>query len=588
MNAIAQRPTTGPVFIRSVPSDRWTVARARAHLITALAALLCVTLSSPMGVAAEPPTPIRDDDHEGARLRLPDGALKKIYLTQDNHGAALTSTDGGETWSRPREPIKRWATKTLLDRDGQMHGFFLVLRRVNETGNRIAIDRFLDVWHVKTAGPDKVWEPAKRIQEGWNGSIVSAPLQLESGRIVLPSQDWVPGSRGVPPTGQGYAMTMSSDDGGETWSRSNRITSPVFEGYNGANFGACEPSIVQLEDGRLWMLMRTQAHYLYESYSDDGATWWPGRPSMFHASTGPPSIVRMPDGRLVLFWNNCQMPERIDGQGVYAGRDALHGAVSQDDGKTWRGFREILLDPRRHQSPPRKGDRGTAYPYSVISADGKSVEVTAGQGGHRVVLRIDPDWFLERERKDDFSKGIEGWSLFKGYGEIAGWWRDRVLGPRIVADPARIHGMALHVRKPDEKDADGAVWNFPSGHTGTLRLHVMFRKGHGGGAIALNDRFFEPTDNQANEQAIYELTVRPDGRLADTSYMLPTEKWVRLELTWDTQRRRCQVSIDGRTVGATRQRHETIHGVSYLHLRSTARDLDKAGFLIGSVEARVE
>ena len=238
-----------------------------------VAMMLCLLGAAVIAQAASPPEVVRSAKAEGANLYLTDGVVKKIYLTQDDYGAAVTSTDGGETFERPGEPVKRWATKVLLDRDGEMHGFFLMLRVVNEGGRRVAIDRFIDVLHVKTTGGGQRWEKVKTIQEGWNGSIVSAPLQLPSGRIVLPSQDWVPGSRSVPPTGNGYAMTMYSDDGGDTWSRSNRVVSPVYEGYNGANFGACEPSIVQLDDGRLWMLMRTQTGWLYQAFSSDGAVW---------------------------------------------------------------------------------------------------------------------------------------------------------------------------------------------------------------------------------------------------------------------------------------------------------------------------
>lgn len=559
--------------------------RAVVRLVPTFLIICCLIAQA---TAAEPPVVIRDDDVEGAKLRLPNGDILKIYLDEDDMGGAIRSTDGGKTWTKPEKPVKRWATKTLLDRNGQMHGFFIILRHVNEEGNRIAIDRFLDVWHVKTSGPDKVWEKGKIIQYGWNGSIVDDAIQLPSGRIVQPSQDWVPGSRGEPPTGNGYAMTLYSDDGGQTWSRSNPITSPVYEGFNGANFGACEPTIVLLNDGRLWMLMRTQTGYLYESFSEDGATWTEGRPSVFYASTGPPSLLRMPDNRLLLFWNNCEMPPRVNGQGVYAGRDALHAAISEDDGKTWRGFREILLDPRRHQTPPERGDRGTAYPYAVVSADGRYAEATSGQGGHRVVMRIDPDWLLEKERYSDFSNGLEDWSVFKGFGPIKRWWRDRVPGPQLIADPSNPDAVVLHIRKPDDKDADGAVWNFPAGHQGRLTLRIMFREGHRGAAIALNDRFFEPTDNNADEKAIYGLMVPPSGRLADSSYTFPTDRWVQLDLAWNDAKQACQVSVDGQTVATIQQKHPTIHGVSYLHLRSTADQIDPAGFLIGSVHARVE
>ena len=35
---------------------------------------------------------------------------------------------------------------------------------------------------------------------------------------------------------------------------------------------------------------------------------------------------------------------------VFTNRDALHAAISEDDGKTWIGFREVALDPIRNRA----------------------------------------------------------------------------------------------------------------------------------------------------------------------------------------------------------------------------------------------
>ena len=93
------------------------------------------------------------------------------------------------------------------------------------------------------------------------------------------------------------------------------------------------------------------------------------------------------------------MPPRSDGVGVYGGRDALHIAVSDDEGETWRGFREIYLDHRRNDNPAKTGDRGTAYPLGAYTSDGR-ILVLAGQGkGGRNLILIDPDWIVETEAR---------------------------------------------------------------------------------------------------------------------------------------------------------------------------------------------
>ena len=548
------------------------------------AIILFFCLGMSFSRAADAPQVLRQHEIDEAIARLPDGTLKKVYLARDGYGAAITSTDNGKTWSEPEKPVGRWANKVFLDRDGQLHGFLIQIRNEGK-GKRIAIDRFLDVWHFKTAGPDKVWEKGRIIQKGWNGSIVDNAVQLPNGRIVQPTQDWVPGSKPGPPTGNGYAQMLYSDDGGETWQRSNPITSPVYEGYNGANFGACEPTVVIRDDGSLWTLMRTQTGFLYESTSRDGASWSPGKASSLHSSTGPAALLKMPDKRLIVIWNNCEMPPRVEGNGVYAGRDAVHAAVSEDDGKTWKGFREVVLDPRRHLTPPKKGDRGVAYPYAFLSADGRRAEVAVGHAPGRVILSIDPDWLLEKERRDDFANGVENWSVFTPFGPVESWWRDRVAGAQLVDDTERLGGKVLLLRKPDEKDADGAVWNFPAGRRGRLSFRLKFPADHGGAKIALTDRFFEPTDQNAEAKAVYLLSIAQDGSLEHTEYKFPVDRWVDVVFEWGEQG---DVLVNGKKVGNLPLQNPSVHGPSYLHLRSMAVKADQAGFFFGPVQVKVD
>ncbi len=143
--------------------------------------------------------------------------------------------------------------------------------------------------------------------------------------------------------------------------------------------------VLELEDRRVWMLMRTQMGRIYESFSDDGASWSKPRPSRFISSDSPAGILRLDDGRIVLFWNNClRFPY------AYGGRHVIHAAISDDDGDTWRGYREVGRDPLRNEPPPTKGDFGTAYPFPATTAD-NAVIVRTGQGEGRVrVIRMDP------------------------------------------------------------------------------------------------------------------------------------------------------------------------------------------------------
>ncbi len=285
-------------------------------------------------------------------------------------------------------------------------------------------------------------------------------------------------------------------------------------------------------------------------------------------------------------WNNCEMPLRHEGQGVYGGRDALHIAVSDDEGKTWRGFREIYLDHRRNDNPAQSGDRGTAYPLGAYTKDGKIV-ILAGQGeGGRNPILIYPNWIVETTAESDFSNGLNDWSVYKHHGPAKGWWRARAVGCGLIPNPTDPATKCLSVRKPDDLPADGAVWNFPNGWKGTLTARVMIRKGSQGGVLCLNDRFFDPANDWGEEFAVFRLPLETDGKIGSVKTELDT--WQDLKLEWDLNEPTCRVLVNGQTAGDLKPIHPTLNGLSYLRFRSTAKTIDNAGFLVDRVKVSIE
>ena len=564
-------------------------SRTQALLRRAIAMCLPFVLMSSVGAGADSAAaPVVLRDSPGATVQLPDGTLKSFATVQQKHCASVSSTDGGRTWGKQRiefELAGRRAAvpQAMLDRDGELHVFPMVWRG---KGRRFGIDRCIDIWHCKTSKGRQAWDEPKPIFKGYVGSL-NGVTQLASGRIVLPHQYWVPGRGSAPPTG-GHVVTASySDDGGKTWALSPaKLTAPCRADFIGSNYGACEPTIIQLKDGRAWMLMRTQTDFLYESFSPDGVQWSEAQPSRFRSSSSPASLVRLPDGRIVLFWNNCEEPSRVDGKPVYVNRDALHAAISDDEGKTWHGYREVCRDPRRNQSPAPRGDQGTAYPAATATKDGKIMLVTGQGKGGRKLLLVDPDWLCQTHHEDDFSKGLDGWCVFKPYGPVPRYFRSRVQGARLIAHPGKPGAKALHVRRPDEKDGDDASWNFPVGNRGKLTLRLMLQKGFAGAHIALADRFFYPGDVKVLTQSLFLLPIAADGSLPDGSKLQPG-RWYTLDLRWDLGKGQCLVLVDGREAGALRQMNKETPGVSYVRLRSTAETVDLAGLLVESVSADV-
>ncbi len=79
-----------------------------------------------------------------------------------------------------------------------------------------------------------------------------------------------------------------------------------------------------------------------------------------------PTFFRLKDGRLLLFFNSTTpLPEedRTDDvsireeqktgetwEDVFTNRDILHAAISDDDGVSSYGFRELYLNPLRNES----------------------------------------------------------------------------------------------------------------------------------------------------------------------------------------------------------------------------------------------
>jgi hypothetical protein len=442
-----------------------------------LLAISLISLFCSTAVSAEPPRmllqggAVHDSGAAGgaqtsfAIMRMPDGSFAFYDRNQPRSGPlTLPDRDGQAHTLLPDLPAEITDSDIVVDSgvlanaqviltpDKQVVSVFVKAERFDkQTAAKVGLPLYLDVW-ARRASLTEAQEP-QMIWRGYNGSQMEYQ-QLPGGRILVPYGSFQPHAKAVPPTGRHKTIIQYSDDGGRTWQESpSKLISPCYAGFNGSNEGACEPAIEPLENGRIWMLMRTQAGFLYESFSDnDGSTWQTARASRFNTSTGPPNIMRHGNGWLVVCWNNCEMPPRHKGQGVYGGRDALHVAVSDDEGRTWRGFREIYLDHRRNDNPARSGDRGTAYPLGAYTSGGQIV-VLAGQGaGGRNPILIDPQWIVETTASDDFSNGLRRWSVYKHHGPAKGWWRARAVGCKLVDNPTDSSQQSLHIRKADSSD----------------------------------------------------------------------------------------------------------------------------------------
>lgn len=406
-----------------------------------------------------------------------------------------------------------------------------------------------------------------------------------------------------------------SDDDGLTWANTTLPPGPAFEiepphkGPRWENW-CVEPTILELKDGRLWMVARTSRDNHHECFSEDGAeTWSAWRPSRFYGTLTMPTLFRLSDGRVLFLWcNTAPLPE-IDRtnepiaesarngrwEDVFTNRDACHVAISEDDGQTWIGFRELRLNPLRNAGDlgkRAKRDFSVHQPQALELPGGKVLVAHGQDEAVRALVLLDPKWIYEPRRRSAFENGLDDWSTHKYVKGIVGHCAyNRAPGPRLIAHPDKpdTGARVLHVRhRIDPRlvfDKDGAVWNFPAAVKGSFAARLKLPPGGGGGRICLVDRWFNPTDPVVQDCAMYVLAVPGDRPLGE-GVRLTVGRWHELRFEWsDSRSSSCRLLVDGES---TRLQlpllRPSANGISYVHFQALADEGDAKGFLIESVE----
>ena len=288
-------------------------------------------------------------DRHGQFIPLTDGSLLTVG---DN--ITLISKDGGKTWTEqgaivvPNEGPGRpksggeGAGCMLKTKSGAIVLVYMDLDgyKFNWNPQTDELDADLDVWAVRSLDEGKTWVDRQKILDGYCGSLQNM-IQTKDGHIVVPVQDAVRG-----PVHHAQYVFVSADDG-KTWTRSNLVDI----GGRGDHGGGFEATVVELKDGRLWQLIRTNLDRFWSAYSDDhGYHWRVVKPSRIDASSSPGYLKRLASGRLILAWNRLY-PEGLDdaAKATYPRYDRIMGsevppslmreelsiAFSNDDGKTW-------------------------------------------------------------------------------------------------------------------------------------------------------------------------------------------------------------------------------------------------------------
>ena len=178
--------------------------------------------------------------------------------------------------------------------------------------------------------------------------------------------------------------------------------------------GAIEPTIAELPNGTLYMLIRTQTGSLWQSSSGDRAVRWSApTPTHFVSSDSPPCLTRLPDDRLLLVWNNALKAFPNPNRSDYPSRQILHGALGTctDAGCEWSGFREVRRD-RLLRSAAAHHDYGTAYPYVSTYTPTRCTDLRINgepwhDGGG---AKYDCAWYRTHSRCDNGSVPGDTWA----------------------------------------------------------------------------------------------------------------------------------------------------------------------------------
>ncbi|MCA9223264.1 MAG: exo-alpha-sialidase, partial [Planctomycetales bacterium] len=282
---------------------------------------------------------------EGSVIELADGAL--LYAVTEFTGSgsdfakahiiARTSHDGGRTWS---------AARVLQENVGEMNVMSVTLRRLDTPHtSRSPIGMFYLVKNGYDSldlflriSPDEAatfGEPIKiNAEPGYHVMNNDRVTRLSSGRLLAP----VAFTPDVHKVNHFVSFCFLSDDGGKTWRRGRgQVDQP--------RRGAMEPDVVELSDGRVLMIVRTQLGKIAAAHSEDGGDTW-GEPFELDvkAPEAPSTLRRIPaTGDLLLIWNNTF----AEGTGHGGRRTPLTAAVSSDDGRTWRNVRNLETRPDR-------------------------------------------------------------------------------------------------------------------------------------------------------------------------------------------------------------------------------------------------
>ncbi len=370
--------------------------------------------------------------------------------------AMRRSGDGGKSWGKAQ----------ILQRGSKEYSVMSFGLRRLLSGKLLHVFARSGGYDYETGTPEKslrelffqfsiddgqTWGSAQKMATGerYHGDVLSFE-QLRDGRIVYPFC-FLTNVRS-----QFAVSVMYSDDDGKTWTRSKSV---LKTGGGGFESGASEPTVVELKNGRLWMLIRAQTGVLWESFSDDrGETWSSARGSMLPSSNAPATAFRMSNGDIAVAWN-------AHVRSNYARQSLVVGLTS--DGQTFQGLRE--LDLTDFTDDPSASIPHVTYPFLTETSDGDlAVSYNKGNWSRHnrpTFAKIDTKWLTEENEFVDLADGRTGWHTIDPGPTLSAAVESYVLSN---------DELSLKIeRHPNNKGTTGIIRNIPLVADGEITVNLQ-------------------------------------------------------------------------------------------------------------------
>ncbi|MEV0996012.1 sialidase family protein [Nonomuraea sp. NPDC050202] len=276
--------------------------------------------------------------HAAAVTQAPTGDMLTVYYGGTSEGAANQAlylsrlATGKKSWSKPEvvvdEPGKADGNPVLWSDGKRVYLFYVVIEGHGWEQASIRLKTSDDGGHT--------WSEPTVIRSEWGWMVGTNPIRMSNGEVLLPIYDEASSSSGFYVFSQDLSTWKAYPEDTGAWIRTPE--------------GSIQPTVVEVEPGRLAAYMRTGDKAIYKSESTDfGRTWSAPVAEPIGNPNSRVAALKLDSGKLVLAYNPW-----------VEHRSPMRLSLSPDKGRTW----EHSVDVEAQSGPQ------FTYPVLTQSADG--------------------------------------------------------------------------------------------------------------------------------------------------------------------------------------------------------------------------